>query len=196
MRILSEAPSAVISFRNFVKKYNEVDNRTKNEWGFTLDKLMEQYGFSMLGAGKYASVFGKPGYPYVIKVFMKDAAYLRWLNFCMQHPNNPYCPKVRGKVVRIDHNFMAIRLEKLKEYDGHDSPDAVLYHASEELEEPNAKQVVDYLEGNYRLLDLHDGNFMLRPDGHLVVVDPFYNWYRSGIFSIDPHDLSDLKNLF
>lgn len=196
-RNLTETPAPVVTFRNFVKKYNDVDNRTKHEWDMTLTDLMAGYGFNALGRGKYASVYGHPSYQYVIKVFMKDAAYLRWLNFCMGHPNNPYCTKVRGRVVRIDHNFMAVRLEKLTEYRGYDSPDAILYHASEDLEEPNAKQVVDFLESNYRLLDLHDGNFMTRPsDGHLVVVDPFYNWFKGGGFTIDPHDLTDLKNLF
>lgn len=182
-------PREIGTFKDFVSnKYKEVDSRDSS-WQFTLPSLMSKYGFRPINSGKYGYVFGNPSYPYIIKVFMKDTAYLRWLNFAKEHQDNPYVPKIRGKVGRLGSNFMFVRLEKLSGT----GEESELYDAMDKGDH-YAKQVVDFLEKNDHLLDMHGGNIMRR-NNQLVIIDPFYNFFRSGKFSIDPNDVSDFKSI-
>ena len=190
---LVEAPEQVKRFRDFVKDVKKVDNR-EDSWRGSLKDLMGTIGFRPVGMGKYAFVFEKPNYPYVVKIFMKDTAYLRWISFCLKHPNNKYVPKIRGKVIKINDIFMAIRLEKLAEQSSYDFVSKL--YAEDEAGDHDAREVVDYLESNQKLLDLHGGNFMVDSQGQYKLIDPFYNWYRNGSFTIDPDDLSNLKHIF
>jgi len=194
---LVEAPVAVKRFREYVKPHDVVDPLNQH-WRGTLPELMSEIGFESLGIGENAVVFGHPTYPYVIKIFMKDTAYLRWVSFCMRHPRNRYVPKIRGKVIRITESVMAIRMEKL-----HRRPTtmdyeyvAKLYEQADEYGEADANEVVEYLEDNNSLLDLHNGNFLFDTKGQMKLIDPFYNYYRGGIFTINPNDLSKLTHVF
>jgi hypothetical protein len=173
----------------FKSKTTEANTSTTydSKWHPTLREIMTKYGFSLLGAGIYGAVFGKSGYPYVIKVFRKDVAYMKWIQFALKHQDNPYIPRIRGKVVRIGSTFMAIRLEKLTE----SSPNldtSTLYDAADDGDE-YALQVVDFLEQNNKLLDLHAGNVMMRGN-QMVVIDPFFN------LAMNPDDISALMDVF
>lgn len=181
-------PAEIAKFKGATANIQAVDARD-TKWQMTLPELMAKFGFKTLGTGKYAAVFGNDKYPYVIKVFMRDTAYLKWLAFAKQHQNNPWVPKIRGKVVRIGPTFMAVRLEKLDP--GGKSSD--LYDADARGEH-DAVTVANFLESNAKLLDLHDGNVMKRGN-QTVIVDAFYNYYRGGTFSIDPDDLSHYRDI-
>lgn len=188
-------PGEIEIFKNRVSKLNAVDARDV-KWQTTLPDLMTKFGFRNVGAGKYGTVFANDNYPYIIKIFMRDAAYLKWLNFCMQNQGNKWLPKIRGKVIKIGNLFMAVRLEKLTPYNMKGTPvDEKLYHDADELGDPEAKKVVDFLDANARLLDLHEGNAMMR-GSQVVIIDPFYNFYRGGKYTIDPNDLSSFRELF
>lgn len=181
-------PAEIGKFRQAVSSITSVDD-TQTSWKGTVVQFMELFGFRPLGDGRYGYVFGNPKYPYVIKVFMRDTAYLKWLDWAKRHQDNPYVPKIRGKVIKIGNLFMAVRLEKL-------SPGGTAneLYDRDEAGDPHATQVVDFLEANNKLLDLHDGNVMLRGK-QLVIVDPFFNYIRGGMFSIDPDDLTNFKNI-
>lgn len=181
-------PAEINQFRQAISNIKSVDNR-ENQWRGSAVEFLGRYGFKPLGSGKYGAVFANRSYPFVIKVFMKDTAYLLWLNFCKMHPNNPYCPKIRGKVVRLGDNFMAVRLEKLE--DG-GNPDQIYNMA--QRGDKNAIQVVEFLNKYQKLLDMHSGNVMMRGD-QLVITDPFYNFYKDGKFTMDPDDLVAFENI-
>lgn len=183
-------PAEIEHFRRTVSRFTEPDSRTADEWQTELPELMGRYGFKQLGTGKFGSVFGNPNYPYIIKVFMKDTAYLKWLDFAKQNQSNPFVPKIRGKVVKISPNFMAVRLEKLTpslkdEWMDWDSNES----------NPNVSTILDFFDRNASLMDLHGGNFMMRGN-QIVIIDPFYNWFKGGRFTMDPHDISQFKSLF
>lgn len=96
------------------KKYNlGAGSAGDNTVYYELDNIMRRHGFESIGVGAKGSVFAKQGYPYVLKVFGDDSAYLDWLNFCRQHQDNPYVPKIKGKPIHITEGFYAIRLERL-----------------------------------------------------------------------------------
>lgn len=181
-------PIGLSKFRQAVADIKVVDARQQS-WMKSLSSIMKEYNWYPVGKGKYGFVFTKDGYPYIIKVFMKDTAYLKWLNFAKQNQDNPYVPKIRGKVVKINDYFMAVRLEKLSA-----GGDADTIYKDEEDGNKYAKQVVDFLESNSRLMDLHNENVMQRGN-QLVIIDPFYNWVRDGRFTIDVNDVSQFKDI-
>ena len=101
-------PAEIKQFLQATSGYKQVDSRF-NGWQFdSLPQLMAKYGFKQLGSGKYGTAFAKSGYPYIIKVFMKDVAYLKWLDYCKLHQDNPWIPKIKGKVVRLGDMFLAV----------------------------------------------------------------------------------------
>lgn len=180
-------PLEVRDFKNKVSRFDKVDTRDRS-WQNNLKDAFAKYGFKPLGTGNYAAVYGHPSYPFVIKVFMKDAAYLRWLNYSKKNQDNPYVPKVRGKVVRISDNFMAVRLEKLT------PAPAEMESWQFKENDPYLEKVFDFFDENAGLLDLHMGNVMARGK-QPVIVDPFYNYYKGSGYTIDPDDLSGFRDI-
>ena len=188
-------PDEVSAFKKSVAKFTTVDVRDQS-WSMTLPDAMKKYGFTKLGSGKYASVYGHPKYDYVLKIFMKDSAYLKWIEFVQKNKSNPYIPKIRGKVVKITPTFYAIRLEKLSRFT---SGGKFMKDFSEWERNPSFKSddkdiqdILDYFAKHKKLLDLHGENMMMRGN-QLVIIDPFYNWFgkhKPGQYTIDPDDIN------
>lgn len=195
-------PKELSQFRKGVAHINKVDTRDQS-WQYSLPELMAAHGFNKLGSGKYASVYKNPKYPYVLKVFMKDAAYFKWLEFVLKNRNNPYVPRIKGKVVKINDMFYAVRMEPLK-------PAGVAYRADEFMQhfkkwerntshrsgDRDIDDILKYFSKHKKLLDLHGENVMMRGK-QLVIIDPFYNWFgkhKPGEYSIDPDDVN--KDIF
>lgn len=195
-KILSELrkPGEVDQFRKDASNLKSVDARD-NSWRVNLDQYMSKYGFKPMGSGKYASVYGNDQYPYVLKVFQKDSAYLRWIKFSLAHKNNPYVPKIKGKVVKITPMVYAIRLEKLSPtvMDGEFAREYQKWMRDNDhqAEDPNIQEILDFFADNKNILDLHSENVMKRGN-QLVIIDPFYNWFgkhNPGNYTIDPDDV-------
>lgn len=187
-------PGEVDQFRKDAADLKSVDTRD-NSWRINLDEYMSKYGFRTLGSGKYASVYGNESYPYVLKVFQKDSAYLRWIKFSLANKNNPYVPKIKGKVVKITPLVYAIRLEKLSPTfmsgEFADEYQQWMRDNSHRAQDPNIQEILDFFANNKNLLDLHSENVMKRGN-QLVIIDPFYNWfgkYEPGKYTIDPDDV-------
>lgn len=194
-------PADIAKFKKSVAGFDKVDTRD-NSWSYDLPQLMGKYGFKTLGSGKYGFVFGNPSYPYVLKIFMKDSAYLKWIEFCKKNQSNPYIPKIRGKVVKITPMFYAIRLEKLTPYSHGGgtqfNKDYSAWKADKlyKSSDKNIQDILDYFSIHKDLLDLHGENMMMRKN-QLVIIDPFYNWFGKKNpkgYTIDPDDIN--PNLF
>lgn len=208
-------PPEIGQYRKDVIDHTVVDNRN-DSWKNTLPYYFDSYGFKRVGDGKYASVYVKNGYPYAIKVFMKDVAYLKYLKWVMENQTNPFVPKIKGKVIRITPTIYAIRMEKLVNYTqswGYDSTKffELLKYPKDFLngeiigenisnKDQNLVSLAKLMIGHDRLSDIHYGNIMTRLDEHRtpVLVDPFYNFFDTNQmkFTIDPNDLTGLENLF
>lgn len=210
---LNEAPTPIRTFRDHVKDYKYVDPNQSDEWRGTVFELMRKFGFSQMGQGKYATVFDHPKLDYVIKVMHKDTAYFKWLDFCKANQNNKFVPKIRGKLIKITEFFYAIRLEKLNKNVFKDIYDLIgfLQHPIEALngdtddiglmdmntpllQDPDFRKILHVLARNTRLLDVHYDNVMFRRD-QPVIIDPFFNYFRDGAFTIDPNDMSQLAHV-
>ena len=202
-------PKELRTFKNSVSSFKNVDSRDTS-WQGTLPELFSKYGFINVGDGKYGTVFVHTRYSYAVKVFMKDTAYLKFVQFCMKNQSNPFLPKIRGKVVKINNNFMAIRIEKLQEFsysdrackefhdmcrDPEDFLDGYFNFITIHNDDKNAQSICKFLVDNKKLVDIHYGNIMRR-NNHPVLTDPLYNWLKSGEFTMDPNDLSNLKDIF
>lgn len=173
-------PKELSKLRKDISYVDSVDTRD-NSWMRTVGSVFKDKGFDLLGSGNYGSVFGHKKYPYVLKIFMKDSAYLRWIKFAMDNKNNPYVPKIRGKVVKITPMIYAIRLEKLTP-GSFSGPFAEAYRQWQSdpnyvSDDKNIQDILDYFQKNKKLLDLHSDNVMMRGN-QMVVIDPFYNWFN------------------
>jgi hypothetical protein len=85
------------------------------------DEKLANAGYQRIGGGKaggkgHSIVYHKPNDQFVLKLFnINDSAYLEFLNFCKQNPGNENLPVFKGKIVKINSDFLAIRMEKLEE---------------------------------------------------------------------------------
>lgn len=203
-------PLEIKKFKSNVSGIKAVDNRD-HSWRGSLSDFMRKYDFNPVGSGKYGSVFVNKKYKYAVKVFMRDTAYLKFLNFCFSNKNNKYLPKFKGKVVKINNLFMAVRMEKLVDdsnsqtsdllnmcRDPEDFLDGYSNYRSISKDDKDAIAICEYFSKNRKLLDIHGGNLMNRPNGDPVIIDPFYNWFKPGQggFVMDPDDISKFEGIF
>lgn len=204
MNLTEMAHSKIARFREFLRAKS--DDKVTRPPPATPDI---SNGFRMIGFGMHSHVYTKDNYPYVIKVFKRDVMYMRWLQFVMANQNNPYLPKVRGKVVRLTNDIYAIRLEKLVPFkraaQSRTNIDLVNMISTWQLSQyqpyesqgidKDLMQVYEFLK-RYRVhYDTGADNVMLRQStNHIVLIDPLYQSRRDN--TINPNDLSSLKNLF
>jgi len=191
-------PAGLSDLKNKLdSKVDKVDARNSSWVGSVVDYLAS-FEFKKIGSGKYASVFAHPKYPYALKIFMKDSAYLRWIEFAQSNQSNPYVPKLRGKVVKITSNVFAIRIEKLKRVSGSayskfdEEYRKCISDKNYTSDDENLNDVFAEFKKNKKLLDLHGENVMSR-GSQLVVLDPYYNWFgkkEPGKFMIDPNEIN------
>ena len=197
-------PKEISDFkRDAEKELKTVDSRN-NYWRDNLTEYMNAHGFKFLGKGKYASVYGNPKYPFVIKVFMRDSAYQRWLDFCLKNKNNKHVPQIKGKVVKITNNVMALRIERLTPLKGSYSSEKFGSEFAKwerdnsyVSDDSDINDILKHFSMNKKLIDIHSENIMMRGDVD-VVVDPYYNWVNvengNVKFTIDPNE--ENKSLF
>ena len=202
-------PKEVDIFKSRVKGINTVDMRDES-WRGTAPELMAKFGFKQVGLGNYAQVYENPSYPYVIKLFMKDTAYLTYLNWAKKNQRNKFVPKIKGKVVKLTNYIMAVRLEKLDfkkrnaavtdlvhmARDPEDFAEGITVYNTISNSDNDALALANLLGRHYNLRDIHYGNVAQRPNGQAVMVDPFYNYFSGGGFRIDPDDISRFKEIF
>lgn len=158
--------------------------RKNPKWMKTLKALMAKHGFDIVGAGINGAVFENPKYNYVLKVYRTDAAFDEWLGFANKHRGNPYVPAIRGKVIRLNGVFNAVRLEPLRPSNvaranafTNQIDDLILkWDNIVQMREENRPlaDVAQFMRDWEPVSDLTAHNIMERPNGDLVIVDPLY----------------------
>ena len=152
-------------------------------------ELMKQNGWDTLGWGSFAYVFGNNSKPYVIKIFVNDDAYAGFVKYTMKNQNNPFLPKIRGKLIRFSDHVRGVRLERLKpvvdsnqlkkylpKEDGEVIPSEYMFDDEYlpyiEKKHPQLAQIYhDLTAMGYDGWDLREANLMLRGK-QLVIIDP------------------------
>lgn len=170
--------------------FDKADQRNIQLAKFT--DFLKSHGFTGLGMGAFGAVYEKPGYPWVFKIFTGDPAYKRYLDYVIRNQSNPYVPKIKGGIIRINQNTFAVRMEKLTPM-----PNAIprkvadLYwrlrninRASDlnrkdlEWMQKNYPEILPILDALSRVsgdrLDIHHKNMMMRGKTP-VLVDPVIN---------------------
>lgn len=165
-----------------------------DEW----ELIMKQYGFKHLGSGNFGSVYERPGYPWVFKIFTYDKAYFNYLTYAMNHQGNPHIPKIKGKYIKINKNTYAVRIEKLTPIS-----DTAFRKISEILNkidiiihtDDKSNEDIAFIKNNYDLYellmilyktdtfseygkDMHSSNIMMRGNTP-VLVDPVIGNYEN-----------------
>jgi hypothetical protein len=214
---------ALDTIHGISNKLKKMDKDYDSTFKKTIAKMsvsdaMAEYGFKSIGSGQQGVVFENPSYPYVIKFFINDIGYLKWLKFCYNNRSNPYVPEYKGKVVKITNDCMAIRIEKChfanSAYEHAqakiiteiaDNIEADEMTTVESIIEDNGlendeylKQIINELANNAKLNDLHQDNIMFsNKTGHIVIIDPYYSWNENvDDYEITSSDALNLKQLF
>jgi len=156
--------------------------------------LLYKAGWNFLGSGAYADVFEKPGVNYILKLFEdRDNGYKRYLSLISQRRNKHF-PILRGRPMKINSVYWAVRMEKLQPINSTTDWEVVangerylriLESGSHEYtgfvqqyvaSYPDMAQALELIlrfvivGGSY--LDLGYNNVMKRLDGTLVIIDP------------------------
>ena len=194
-------PKEIDSLKKDVSYMKKVDSRDQS-WMETLPGYLGKHGFRRVGSGKYAMVFVNDKYPFALKIFQKDAAFLRWFKFCKKNQNNPFVPKVKGGLVKITDMIFAIRMEKLNPFHKHKDTNLnklflellKKFENREDIKKTDNKYLNDIFEffyENEQLMDLHNENMMADDKGQIKITDCFYNWFSSekGKYTIDPDEI-------
>lgn len=150
-------------------------------------KKLDDLGYKQysIGTGFYSQVYARPQDNFVIKIFREDKGYSTFLQYITQNSNNPYVPKLKGKIIKLPNDYYVIRLEKLKRMDN-DLFKKIEWAANNDHDKPLIQELNDKYPGllefvrslrqmsydNKVMYDLHGGNMMMRGDTP-VVTDPF-----------------------
>lgn len=160
-------------------------------------EYMVANGFEYMGSGAYGTVYEKPGYPWIFKLFKDDPAYVEFIEYSKRNASNPHVPKFKGGIIRINADTYCVRTEKLVDLpnavyqklfpefeivnailndlvEEHDSMYDQLWRRFEQFKRayPDMYEVLEFIfVGSSYYADLHNGNMMLRGKT-LVFSDP------------------------
>lgn len=140
-----------------------------------------------IGSGYYGQVYARPEDNFVVKIFRHDVGYTKFLEFIRSNINNPYVPKLKGKIIKLPNRYSIVRIEKLKkiDYELFSQIEFASYNDRNKplIDEINKKypgllDFIDQLRNEVKNsqgkigYDLHPGNMMMRGDTP-VITDPF-----------------------
>jgi len=169
-----------------------------------IDPILTRAGYERLGSGNFATVYQKPGSNYVLKVFTsEDTGYTAFLDLVKKSQSNPHFPKIYGKIIRINSECLAVRMEPLtpnfdnnaaeyidtyiSTWGKHVHKTAPNYNAVMEAWDfmdlrPSLIEacdlIVKHLLPRYRL-DIKDENVMMRGET-LIITDPIWDASSTG----------------
>jgi len=90
-----------------------LDEITRPDTMGNAQSILLKAGYKQIGDGWYADVYAKPDADHVLKLFsVTDTAYPKFVNMTIQNPNIHF-PKFKGKMMKVNEHYYAIRMEKL-----------------------------------------------------------------------------------
>ena len=162
------------------------------------EAILTDHGYQRVGSGTYAVVWGKPDSKTVLKLVKnEDKAYMDFVKLALKHQDNPHFPRFSSKVIRLNDNYKAIRMERLVAGKGAEDNfrsmnayiieryisikgnlSGVADYVREDINKlfdqyPQMKAACDLIIANlsYHQNDLHPGNVMFRGNT-MVITDP------------------------
>lgn len=83
------------------------------------EAILTDHGYERVAGGTYAVVYAKPGANTVLKLVSKrDVAYLAFVKLALDNQDNPHFPRFSSKLIRLNDQYMAVRMERLVEGKG------------------------------------------------------------------------------
>ena len=174
----------------FVSRYKDPDyiERRNQMSNFTIE--LTKHGFNKVGSGSFGIVYEKPGYPWLFKIFHIDPAYLEFLKWAIKNQSNPYIPKIKGKILKINNDTFAVRMEKLQRFNDTGNEKLELFYNklldlgyfgfTDEVRDwfdrnfPGFSDIIDALKKSKFKIDIHTGNIMMRGEVP-VIIDPLFD---------------------
>ena len=135
-----------------------------------------------MGSGAYSSVFNHPtDHDLCIRVFKPNDGWAQYADYCIKHPDNPFCPDIY--YLSITDNFGIAVIEKLEctvtqadnEWATQVQECIYYYHRRDDLKDYLNDEQMDFISdiiSNIKINDLHTDNCMIAFDGRFVITDP------------------------
>lgn len=159
---------------------------------------MTKRRFTFIGSDSFALVFKSPKSREVVKFFKNDPGYLAFLQLVNKHPNKHF-PQFRGYAPLPNWDgWHLVKLEPLlpiADYEFYSNYSWISYYCESLLFGPNIvpqnlRETVEQKAKSHQSLeqacmvlvaqrpsgynlDIHEDNIMKRPDGTLVIIDPY-----------------------
>lgn len=150
------------------------------------------YHLEHIGSGLFANVFVRPNDPYVIKIFVRDPSYLKYVKYCLKNQDNPHVPRLRGGLIPLGNGTYAVRIERLEPWkpDHSNHEVAMIGHELTTgfktfIEHARNSTIEEYSSDLHRLFqdlsdifgkghpaDLNQTNIMVRNGNTIVITDP------------------------
>jgi hypothetical protein len=93
---------------------DEISLKQEIKAGRTPAKILQKYGWTILGSGLNGTVAQHPKKPYVLKLFTRDQRYQKFIKFVEQNQGNKHLPVINKNLRQIpDTPMYYIRMERL-----------------------------------------------------------------------------------
>jgi len=150
---------------------------------YSYGEFLLRHGFDHIGHGLFSNVYAKPGSTRVIKIGTGTDA---WTHYALWGTAKRYAGTFSPKVysLKFHHDFYVAVMERLvctlRDSSEH-SHQVRLYermchtmqgYGDTHLLPPSALKFAQACRAAKFANDLHESNFMIRANGHLVVIDP------------------------
>ena len=91
----------------------QLDEITRPATLVNAGEILEKAGYKHIGKGFFAQVYSRTGSDYVLKLFRStDRAYMAFVRTAMR-TKNIHFPVFKGKMMRVNREYYAVRMEKL-----------------------------------------------------------------------------------
>lgn len=170
-----------------LKNWIDVDDASATDiLGF-----FNKHGFDYVGQGSFGLVMEHPNLDYVIKIFdaRGDIGYIEFVRFALRYPYKTHLPRFIGKPKQIDGRWYVIRMETLKPISYELSIEVGklwrktrdIYNSSSiNLPEDTIESLSDLFGAMSEIMnekkihaDVRQDNIMMRPNGDIVITDPW-----------------------
>lgn len=158
----------------------EPDETHNNSYHFpsmkAFTKVMADNNWRLEGYGKFSNVYRNKAYPFMVKVFVNDPAYLSYFKLVRDNQNLENVPKVRGKFMPVGTKAYAVRLEPLEEINGEADP--IFKRYVDPMLEPEFSNLLD--ERNHDFLKEHHPEFFDLIDA-ITDIDSTLDWHTGNL---------------
>lgn len=150
-----------------------------------VETIINKLGFDKIGSGCYSTVWQHPtDDTLVIRVFKPDDGWANYADYCVNNPDNPFCPDIYHLETNDGFGIAVIERMRITTDDSRHQKyknmqrilfrtggDELIEQLSQYLSKKNLKYI-KHMSDHVYMNDVHEDNCMIAFDGRFVITDP------------------------